>query len=97
MQAQISKARLNGAEGRVLEALQAARAVRQACVASPLGTELALVALEGAGRLSDALDEAKAGVDRLPHDPTCRVLWARLLARKGNAAQARERRAPSPQ
>ena len=87
---QIKKAKLLGAEGRVIQACQAARSVRQACDFSPLGTELALVALEGSGKLSDALKEAKSAVERMPSDPVCKVLYCRLLARKGAAAQAEE-------
>ena len=89
---QVERARVCAAEGRVLEALQASRFIRQACQASLLGTTLATDALEAAGRLEEAIGEAQEGVDTLgagaPGAPRARLLLARLLARKGRAAEA---------
>ena len=75
-------------EGRVLEALQASRIVRQHCGACCDGTLLAVDALERQGRLGEAVDSAREGVERTPHDPTMRVVYARLLSRKGSHALA---------
>ena len=84
----VDKAGSHAKEGRTIEAIQAARAVRQACDATPLGVELAVAAHEAAGSPTDALEEARAGVAKLPSDPICAVLHARLLARTGSPAQA---------
>ena len=85
---QMKRAKGLGREGRVLEACHAARAVRNACTASPLGSLLEVEAHEHAGSLADALEAAAAGKKRLPNEPTCRVVYARLLARRGDATQA---------
>ena len=88
LQGHIERSQRLGGEGRTLEALQASRIVRQACVASLLGTTLAVDALQSQGRLSEAIDEAREGAAKLPHLPLARVLLARLLARKGQVADA---------
>jgi tetratricopeptide (TPR) repeat protein len=87
---QVERSRRLAAEGSLLEALQAARHVRQSCNASIIGTELAIEAFEHHGELAGALDAANEGVARLPSDPSVRLFRARLRARSGKPAQAEE-------
>ena len=85
---QLQRAKQMTLEGRTLEAQQAARVVRQHCNACCLGTKLAVDALERKGRLAEAVETAKEGVEKAMHDIESRVIWARLLSRKGSPAQA---------
>ena len=86
---QLHRAKSLAASGnRVVEALQAARTVRQHCTCSSVGSLLAVEALETPGRLGEAVEAAREGVERRPHDPEMCVVWARLLSRSGAAAQA---------
>jgi len=86
---QVARARRCVQERRTVEALQAARFVRQACPASLLGSELALAALEAEGRLEEAVDEARDAVAKHGATlPSAVVTLARLLARRGRPDEA---------
>lgn len=87
---QIEKSLTCSLGGRVHEALQASRIVRQACTNSILGATLAVDALEAHGRLEEAIEEAREGVAKLPREPTLRLRLARLLASKGRPNEAEE-------